>query len=59
MACDVVSIQGVWLNTNMQDHDEMEHQKPFEVIEVRSPDGSNVRRVGLVALLSSDPGRAS
>lgn len=51
----VEKFPGTWLNTNMQDHAEMEHQKAFDVVEVCSPDGSNVRRVGLVALLSNDP----
>jgi 2',3'-cyclic-nucleotide 2'-phosphodiesterase (5'-nucleotidase family) len=46
---------GTWLNSNMQDHEEMEHQKPFDVIEVCSPDGSNKRRIGLIAVLSNDP----
>jgi len=47
---------GIWLNTNMQDHAEMEHQKAYDVIEVTSEDGSQCRRVGLVAVLSDDPG---
>jgi len=34
----------------------MDHQKPFDIVEVVSPDGSNTRRVGLVAVLSDDPG---
>lgn len=34
----------------------MDHQKPFEIVEIVSPDGANKRRVGLVAVLSDDPG---
>ena len=33
----------------------MDAQKEFDVIEVTSPDGSNNRKVGLVAVLSNDP----
>lgn len=33
----------------------MDHQKEFDVVTVSSPDGSNKRKVGLVAVLSDDP----
>mmetsp|Transcript_105776 Transcript_105776/g.305993 ORF Transcript_105776/g.305993 Transcript_105776/m.305993 type:complete len:683 (-) Transcript_105776:87-2135(-) len=46
---------GIWLNSNMLDHEAMEYQKEFDIVEVTSPDGSNKRKVGLVALLSDDP----
>jgi len=46
---------GTWLNSNMLDHEAMDAQKEFDVIEVTSPDGSNNRKVGLVAVLSNDP----
>ena len=46
---------GVWVNTNMQSHAMMEHQVPYHIIEVKSEDGTNVRRIGLVAVLSNDP----
>ena len=39
----------------MLDHDAMDHQKEFDVVEISSPDGSNTRKVGLVAVLSDDP----
>jgi hypothetical protein len=39
----------------MLDHDAMDAQKEFDVVEVCSPDGSNDRKVGLVAVLSNDP----
>lgn len=51
----VRNYRGTWINSNMQDHAEMEHQVPFSVIEVPSEDGSQLRRVGLVAVLSDDP----
>lgn len=43
------------MNSNMLDHEAMDHQKEFDVVEVTSPDGSNKRKVGLVAVLSNDP----
>mmetsp|Transcript_14772 Transcript_14772/g.23101 ORF Transcript_14772/g.23101 Transcript_14772/m.23101 type:complete len:703 (+) Transcript_14772:196-2304(+) len=45
---------GTWLNSNMQDHEAMDAQKPFDIVEVCSPDGTNKRRIGLVAVLSED-----
>jgi 2',3'-cyclic-nucleotide 2'-phosphodiesterase (5'-nucleotidase family) len=46
---------GTWLNSNMLDHEAMDFQKEFDVVELCSLDGSNERKVGLVALLSNDP----
>lgn len=46
---------GTWLNSNMLDHEAMDAQKEFDVVEVDSPDGSNKRKVGLIAVLSDDP----
>jgi len=46
---------GKWINSNMQDHDAMKYQEPYEVIEIESPDGSHKKRIGLVAVLSNDP----
>lgn len=46
---------GVWLNSNMLDHEAMDAQQEYEVIDVCSPDGTNRRKVGLVAVLSDDP----
>jgi hypothetical protein len=34
----------------------MESQQEYDVIEIESPDGKNKRKVGLVAVLSNDPG---
>jgi 2',3'-cyclic-nucleotide 2'-phosphodiesterase (5'-nucleotidase family) len=45
---------GTWLNSNMLDHEAMDHQKEFDVVKVTSPDGSNTRKIGLVAVLSDD-----
>ena len=52
----VRNFPGTWLNTNMQDHEAMDCQQPFDIVEVTSPDGTNTRRIGLVAVLSNDPG---
>lgn len=52
----VRNFPGTWLNSNMQDHAAMDAQKPFDIVEVASPDGTNKRRIGLVAVLSDDPG---
>uniref|UniRef100_A0A7S3KWW6 EF-hand domain-containing protein n=2 Tax=Amphora coffeiformis TaxID=265554 RepID=A0A7S3KWW6_9STRA len=46
---------GIWINSNMQDHDAMEHQVPYHVIEMKSPDGKGTYRVGFIAVLSNDP----
>jgi 2',3'-cyclic-nucleotide 2'-phosphodiesterase (5'-nucleotidase family) len=51
----VKKFPGIWLNSNMQGHDAMRYQKPYEIIEISSPDGTNVRKIGLVAVLSNDP----
>ncbi|KAG7349291.1 calcineurin-like phosphoesterase [Nitzschia inconspicua] len=51
----VRSFVGKWLNSNMLDHDAMDAQEEFDIVEVCSPDGSNIRKVGLVAVLSNDP----
>ena len=39
----------------MLDHEAMDAQQEFDVVEITSPDGSNTRKVGLVAVLSDDP----
>ena len=50
----VRNFAGKWLNSNMLDHDAMDAQDEFDVIELTSPDGTNKRKVGLVAVLSDD-----
>lgn len=51
----VRNFPGTWLNSNMRDHEAMDAQKEYDVIEVCSPDGKNARKVGMVAVLSDDP----
>ncbi|KAL7567910.1 hypothetical protein ACA910_019625 [Epithemia clementina (nom. ined.)] len=46
---------GIWLNSNMLDHEAMESQQEYEIVELQSQDGANQRRVGLCAVLSDDP----
>merc|ERR1719478_1679044 len=47
--------RGKWLNSNMLDHEAMDAQQEYDVVEVVSADGTQTRRVGLVACLSDDP----
>ena len=46
---------GIWINSNMQSHDMMKYQVPYHIIEIPSPDGSQTRKVGLIAVLSNEP----
>ena len=39
----------------MLDHDAMDAQQEFDIVEITSPDGTNTRRIGLVGVLSNDP----
>jgi len=52
---DFCGTGGIWLNSNMLDHEAMDAQQEYDIMEVTSPDGSNTRKVGLVAVLSNDP----
>lgn len=45
---------GVWINSNMQSYEMMHLQKPYEIITVESADGSQTRRIGLIAVLTDD-----
>jgi len=45
--------KGTWINTNMQGYEFFSYQKPFEIIEVTSPDGTNTRKIGLIGILSN------
>ena len=47
--------RGKWINSNMLDHEAMDAQQEYDVVEVVSADGTQTRRVGLVACLSDDP----
>ena len=51
----VRSFPGKWINSNMLDHEAMDCQQEFDVVEIDSPDGTNRRKVGLCAVLSNDP----
>ncbi len=46
---------GKWINSNMLNHEAMESQQEYDVVEISSADGTQTRRVGLVACLSDDP----
>ena len=41
--------RGKWINSNMLDHEAMDAQQEYDVVEVASADGTQTRRVGLVA----------
>ena len=51
----VKNFPGTWINTNMQTHEAMDHQVPYQIVTVVSPDGTHRRTVGLVGVLSDDP----
>ena len=51
----VRNFPGKWINSNMLDHEAMDHQQEFDVVEITSPDGTQTRKVGLTAVLSDDP----
>lgn len=51
----VRNFPGKWINSNMLDHDAMDAQQEYDVIDLKSPDGKNNRKVGLCAVLSDDP----
>lgn len=51
----VREFQGKWINSNMLDHEAMDAQVEYDVVDVVSPDGSNHRKIGLCAVLSDDP----
>lgn len=46
---------GKWINSNMLDHEAMESQQEYDVIQLTSPDGGHARKVGLCAVISNDP----
>lgn len=50
---------GIWINSNMTDHEsfpESTCQTRAAIVEIASADGSNVRKVGMIGILSDDPG---
>ena len=50
------SIGGKWINSNMLNHDAMEYQQEYDVVDISAPDGSHSRRIGLCAVLSNEKG---
>jgi 2',3'-cyclic-nucleotide 2'-phosphodiesterase (5'-nucleotidase family) len=48
--------KGTWINTNMQGHEAMPYQVPTATITCSSRDGAHTRRVGLISLLTDQPG---
>jgi 2',3'-cyclic-nucleotide 2'-phosphodiesterase (5'-nucleotidase family) len=51
----VRNFPGKWINSNMIDHEAMDCQQEYDVVDIASPDGSNKRKVGLCAVLSDNP----
>eukprot|EP00930_Biecheleria_cincta_P044799 TRINITY_DN30851_c0_g1_i1.p1 TRINITY_DN30851_c0_g1~~TRINITY_DN30851_c0_g1_i1.p1 ORF type:complete len:705 (+),score=145.59 TRINITY_DN30851_c0_g1_i1:26-2140(+) len=54
----VQEYEGRWINTNMQDHESFQSCKcqiAYDIVEVKSADGLNTRKVGLIAVLSDEP----
>mmetsp|Transcript_20061 Transcript_20061/g.43178 ORF Transcript_20061/g.43178 Transcript_20061/m.43178 type:complete len:706 (-) Transcript_20061:47-2164(-) len=51
----VRNFQGTFINSNMLDHEAMDHQQEYDVVQLKSLDGSQERKVGLCAVLSDDP----
>jgi 2',3'-cyclic-nucleotide 2'-phosphodiesterase (5'-nucleotidase family) len=47
---------GKWINSNMLDHEAMQYQQEYDVINIASPDGSHQRNIGLCAVLSNEKG---
>lgn len=48
-------IKNSGLNSNMIDHEAMDDQQEYDVIELTSSDGKHTRKVGLCAVLTNDP----
>jgi len=51
----VRNFPGKIINSNMKDHEAMDCQQDYEILQVASADGSQQRRIGLVGVLSDDP----
>lgn len=53
----VKNYKGRFINSNMQSHESMKYDcsVPYEVIEIQSEDGTQTRKIGLIAVLSNDP----
>ena len=48
--------QGKWINTNMQSHEAMPYQVDKDVVTAVSADGTHTRTMGLISLLTDQPG---
>jgi 2',3'-cyclic-nucleotide 2'-phosphodiesterase (5'-nucleotidase family) len=48
--------KGKWINTNMQSHEAMPYQIDKEVVVATSADGTHTRKVGLISMLTNQPG---
>ena len=48
--------QGKWINTNMQSHEAMKYNVDQDVISITSSDGTHTRKVGLISMLTNQPG---
>ena len=48
----VRNFPGKWINSNMRDHEAMDAQQEYDILTLTSPNKSQTRKVGLVAVLS-------
>ena len=44
---------GTWINTNMQDYEQMSSMEPYSILKIQDKQGNNPRRVGLLGILSN------
>jgi 2',3'-cyclic-nucleotide 2'-phosphodiesterase (5'-nucleotidase family) len=51
----VRNFSGTFINSNMPTHDAMDAMVPYHIVEIASADGTQSRKIGLVATLSNDP----
>ena len=47
---------GKWINSNMLDHEMMQYQQEYDVLDIAAPNSSHQRKIGLCAVLSNDKG---
>merc|ERR1719265_2366436 len=51
--------RGIWINSNMTDHESFlksSCQTRTAIVEIESADGTNARKVGMIGILTDDPG---
>ena len=49
---------GVWINSNMTEHPTFKGSKTqckYHIVECKSTDGTNIRRIGFIGILTDDP----